>query len=170
MEQVLIFFGCPLLIHRHTHTHTHTHTKHTVFPILDGKQIHVKYCLETVCKQFPKSLQTVWKQCSQTVCKHCFQTMFPGVDRPLGDNLENTSESREHTFTAQHTQVLTPQTPRKTGGRPASGGPVGSPQLPLSAARFLLSPGEARRASRRRKLLTPRRGHVMQGWVYRVCV
>ena len=28
-------------------SHTHTHTPHTVFPILDGKQIHVKYCLET---------------------------------------------------------------------------------------------------------------------------
>ena len=86
MEQVLIFFGCPLLIHRHTHTHTHT-----VFPILDGKQIHVKYCSQTVCKQFANSLQTVWKQCSQTVCKlfanslqtvwklfaNCLQTLFP---------------------------------------------------------------------------------------------
>ena len=104
MEQVLIFFGCPLLIHRHIHTHTHIH-KHSVFPILDGKQIHVKYCSQTVCKQFANSLQTVCKQfancletmfanclqtvceqfanCSQTVCKHCFQTMFPGVDRLL---------------------------------------------------------------------------------------
>ena len=71
MEQVLIFFGCPLLIHRHihTHTHTHTHTKHTVFPSLDGKQIHVKYCLETVCKQFANSFQTVCKLFGNNVRK-----------------------------------------------------------------------------------------------------
>ena len=37
-----------------------SHT-HTMYSILDGKQIHVKYCMQTVWKQFANSLHTVWK-------------------------------------------------------------------------------------------------------------
>ena len=80
----------------------------------------------------------------------------------LGDNLENTSESREHTRSRHNTQKSShPEHHAKPGeGRPAAA-QLGLPQPHHTAARFLLSTGEARRASRHGKLVTPRRGHVM---------
>ena len=84
---------------------------------------------------------------------------------PLGDNLENTIESREHTPSRHNTQKSShPKhhtNRRKTGQRRPSW--VSPNRLTPQLDSF--SPGAARRASRRRKLLTPRHGHVMQGWV-----
>ena len=89
----------------------------------------------------------------------------------LGDNLENTSESREHTRSLHNTQKSShPKHHAKPGEDRPAAAQLGLP--PTASHLDFLSPGgAARRASRRRKLLTPRRGHVMQGWVcVSVCV
>ena len=91
----------------------------------------------------------------------------------LGYNLKNTSESREHTL--GHTPVgqtqFVPSTTTRAGclasalsGRRPAAALLGHPNC-LSPPLVFFSPGAALRASRRRKLLTTRRGHVMQGWV-----
>ena len=80
MEQVLIFFGCPLLIHRHTDTHTHTQThrvSHSGWET-DTCEILFANSLQTVCKQFANSLQTVCKLFGNNVRKlfaNCLQTV-----------------------------------------------------------------------------------------------
>ena len=82
----------------------------------------------------------------------------------LGVNLENTIESQEHTFTAQHTKVLTPKTPHKPAKDQPATVLLGFPQPPHTAVRFLLSSGAAA-APHASDTADSGCGHVMQGWV-----
>ena len=119
-----------------------------------------------VWKQFANSLQTVSKQfanCLETMFANCLQTLFPNSVSWCGQAFrrqlrEHFWVSRTHVHGTTHTSPHTPNTTqnrgktgqrrpgarfllsRITGGRPASGGPVGSPpNSPHTTARFLLS-------------------------------
>ena len=82
-----------------------------------------------------------------------------------GASLENTSEPRERTRSRHNTQKSShPKHHAKTGGRPASGGPVGCP--PTASPRSSISSLLVRPAGPHTSdAADPGRGHVMQGWV-----